>query len=127
MKEEEKEALERIEKWLNKEESYCTDEDIKTVLNLIKTQKAELERLKKQSKNLDKEAQAYLEQLAGDSGMKERTIALLQAELEKKDGIIKSMAECIYEEPTFGYGKLKDINTPEKITDYFTKLAEEEK
>lgn len=60
MEEEEKEALERIEKWLNKEESYCTDEDIKIILNLIETQKAEIEKYKKENHDLKEKLQMYI-------------------------------------------------------------------
>ena len=64
---------------------------IDLALNLIETQKAEIEKLEKQSKNLDKEAQAYFEESIGDNGFKNRTIALLQAELEKKDKRISDL------------------------------------
>jgi hypothetical protein len=40
-------------------------------------------------------------------------------ELDKKDKVIDMMAECIDGEPTFGYGHLRDINTPEKVKKYF--------
>lgn len=44
-------------------------------------------------------------------------------ELEKKSKIIDEMAEYIYEDlPEFGI--FKDINTPEKIKEYFTNKAE---
>ena len=45
-------------------------------------------------------------------------------EIEKKDKIIDLMAEWLYEDDTsFGYGKLKDINTSEKIKQYFERKA----
>ena len=47
-------------------------------------------------------------------------LAEKSAEIEKKDKIIDLMAEWLYEDDTsFGYGKLKDINTSEKIKQYF--------
>ena len=45
-------------------------------------------------------------------------------EIEKKDKIIDLMSEWLYEDDTsFGYGKLKDINTSEKIKQYFERKA----
>ena len=47
-------------------------------------------------------------------------LAEKSAEIEKKDKIIDLMSEWLYEDDTsFGYGKLKDINTSEKIKQYF--------
>ena len=65
------------------------------ILKLIEKQQAEIERLEKQSKNLDKEAQSYLEELMGDSGMKERTIAQLQAELEEQTNDNKELNKVL--------------------------------
>ena len=48
--------------------------------------------------------------------------------LEKKEKIIDEMAEWLYGDDTsFGYGNLKDVNTPEKIKQYFEKKVEEDK
>lgn len=100
---EEKEALERIEKWLNKEESYCTDEDIKTVLNLIKTQKAEIE-------NKEKQIEKYINMLATND-------MLHVLECEEKDKIVDLMAEQL----------TTPINDKKWVIEYYTKLVEEEK
>ena len=49
-----------------------------------------------------------------------------KAEIEKKDKIIDLMAEWLYGDDTsFGYGKLKEINTPEKIIEYFENKVKE--
>ena len=152
--EEEEEAIKIIEELLQSEEPICEYmlkhqevEAMRKLLNIIETQKAEIEnlkwknniyvksikshkaeieRLEKQSKNLDKEAQAYLEELAGDSGMKERTIALLQAEIEKKDKMINLMAEKLVEDTDWYFSEF-DCYTKEDFIKYFTELAEEEK
>ena len=48
-----------------------------------------------------------------------------QEELEKKDKVIEEMALWLYEDDTsFGYGNLKEINTQEKIKEYFYKKVE---
>ena len=51
-------------------------------------------------------------------------VTIKDAEIEKKDKVIDMMAECIDGEPTFGYGHLRDINTPEKVKEYFYKKIE---
>ena len=48
-----------------------------------------------------------------------KAIETVLNELDKKDKVIDMMAECIDGEPTFGYGHLRDINTPEKVKKYF--------
>ena len=54
-------------------------------------------------------------------------LAEKSAEIEKKDKIIDLMAEWLYEDDTsFGYGKLKDINTSEKIKQYFERKVKNE-
>lgn len=97
MTEKEKEAIENLKSLKEFKQTYYSyiglkvdvkaDEEIKdtvnTILNLIEKQQEEINKLTKQNKNLDKEAQAYLEELAGDSGMKERTINYLQNKLEE--------------------------------------------
>ena len=48
-----------------------------------------------------------------------------QKEIEKKDKIIDEMAKWLCEDDTiFGYGGLKEINTHEKIKEYFKKKVE---
>lgn len=47
-------------------------------------------------------------------------------EIEKKDKIIDEMALWLYEDDTsFGYGNLKEINTQEKIKQYFERKVED--
>ena len=49
----------------------------------------------------------------------------LKIELEKKDKIIDLMAKWLYEDDTsFGYGRLKEVNTSEKIKQYFERKLE---
>ena len=49
-----------------------------------------------------------------------------QIELEEKDKIIDEMAKWLYEEDNlFGFGIFKEINTPEKIKEYFKKKVED--
>lgn len=56
---------------------------VKIVLNLIEKLQKENEELKNRCRNLDKEAQAYLEELAGDNTLTRRTIKQLQEENEE--------------------------------------------
>lgn len=85
----------------NEEATYLREESymLETVLNMLKENSAEI-----QQKNTE--------------------LAEKNAEIEKKDKIIDLMAEWLYEDDTsFGYGKLKDINTSEKIKQYFERKA----
>ena len=65
--------------------------------------------------------------LREESYMLETVLSMLKQkdkEIEKKDKIIDLMSEWLYEDDTsFGYGKLKDINTSEKIKQYFERKA----
>ena len=71
---------------------------------LIDTMQAEFERLEDLEDNTD----------------------MLKMELEKKNKIIDLMAKWLYEDDTsFGYGKLKEVNTQEKIKEYFIRKVEE--
>ena len=56
------------------------EEAKKAVLNLIEKLQKENEELKNRCRNLDKEAQGYLEELAGDDTLSTRTIKQLQEE-----------------------------------------------
>ena len=54
-------------------------------------------------------------------------ISKYQAELENKDKVINEMAKWLYEDDTsFGYGNLAEVNTQEKIIEYFTNKVERE-
>ena len=47
-------------------------------------------------------------------------------ELNKKDKIIDLMSKWLYEDDTsFGYDKLKDVNTSEKIKQYFERKVKD--
>ena len=47
-------------------------------------------------------------------------------EIEKKDKIIDLMSKWLYEDDTsFGYDKLKDVNTSEKIKQYFERKVKD--
>ena len=57
----------------------------------------------------------------------EDNTTMLKYEIEKKDNVIHMMVGWLYAEDTgFGYGALKDINTPEKIEEYFYKKVGKE-
>ena len=78
-------------------------EAVETLLNYIDTMHKEFDRLE---------------------GIEDNT-AMLKMELEKKDKVINMMTGWLYAEDTgFGYGALKDINTPEKIQEYFYKKVQ---
>lgn len=50
-----------------------------------------------------------------------------QEENKKKDKIIDEMADWLYKDDTiFGYGKLKNVTTPNEIKQYFKNKAEKE-
>lgn len=59
------------------------NEAIQIISNLIKKLQKENEELNNRCRNLDKEAQAYLEELAGDNTLTRRTIKQLQEENEE--------------------------------------------
>ena len=106
LKEEKEQAW---EEWNNLEQgSYGTEQKLK---QQIKELRKENEELNNRCRNLDKEAQAYLEELAGDNTLTRRTIKQLQEENEelKKDyyNVINkienkidildiAISECIY-------------------------------
>ena len=78
LKEEKEQAW---EEWNNLEQgSYGTEQKLK---QQIKELRKENEELNNRCRNLDKEAQAYLEELAGDNTLTRRTIKQLQEENEE--------------------------------------------
>lgn len=78
LKEEKEQAW---EEWNNLEQgSYETEQKLK---QQIKELRKENEELNNRCRNLDKEAQAYLEELAGDNTLTRRTIKQLQEENEE--------------------------------------------
>jgi hypothetical protein len=87
MNEEEKRKYEAFQYWIqtNTEKGVTTIPDnlCLFVVNLIKSLQKENEKLNNRCRNLDKEAQAYLEELAGDNTLTRRTIKQLQEENEE--------------------------------------------
>lgn len=65
------------------EENESVNKSIELILNLIEKLLKENEKLNNRCRNLDKEAQAYLEELAGDNTLTRRTIKQLQEENEE--------------------------------------------
>ena len=66
-------------------------EAIETVLNELEKKDNKIKELEGRCRNLDKEAQSYLEELMGDSTLKNRTIKQLNLELEKKEAEIDKL------------------------------------
>ena len=127
-----KEAIERLKRidirfflsGMNEQSNYIVDEAdkvnkaIETVLNLLQTQQTETLEYKKTITQDNKEYEHMKKSLKG-------IISRSNAEIEKKDEIIDLMAEWLYEDDTsFGYGNLKDVNTSEKIKQYFERKVE---
>jgi hypothetical protein len=117
MNDKEKETVEELKKQLrlaiNIDDVTTTirNDDAEAILNLIEKLQKENEELNNRCRNLDKEAQAYLEELAGDNTLTRRNIKQLQEENEelKKDyyNVINkienkidildiAISECIY-------------------------------
>lgn len=65
------------------EENESVNKSIELILTLIEKLLKENEKLNNRCRNLDKEAQAYLEELAGDNTLTRRTIKQLQEENEE--------------------------------------------
>ena len=89
MNEEEKKAIEFVEdliSWSVELDLYPKKEEcekLETILNLIKKLQEENKELNNRCKNLDEEAQAYVEELMGDSTLKDRIINRLNKENEE--------------------------------------------
>ena len=65
------------------------------------------------------EAKSYLENYKYDNEVYE-AIQVLLNELDKKDKTIDMMAEWLYnDDSSFGLFGLREVNTPEKIKEYF--------
>ena len=79
--------------------------------------------LKTMKENIDKKYLKSRNSVAIETVL--NLIKTQQAEIEKKDKMIDLMAEWLYEDDTsFGYGNLKEVNTPEKIKQYFERKVE---
>ena len=89
MNEEKKKAIEFVEdliSWSVELDLYPKKEEcekLETILNLIKKLQEENKELNNRCKNLDEEAQAYVEELMGDSTLKDRIINRLNKENEE--------------------------------------------
>lgn len=72
------------------DEANKVNNAIEIVLNELDKKDKQIKELSGRCKNLDREAQSYLEELAGDSGLKDRIIKI-------QDKVIDMMAEYIEE------------------------------
>ena len=152
MKEEEKETIERINKFLSLSPNEMLnfkidlDSDIQTILNLIETQKAEIEEL-----NRENERQHELLCNIHNKNEQEKVDLRLQyiAEIEKKNKMIDELKKLIEEinetARNWQDSSLKRLqiildmateiflkeplkyNNKFEVIEYFTKLVEEEK
>lgn len=100
-------------------------DDIQAVLNELEKKDNKIKELEGRCRNLDKEAQSYLEELMGDSTLKNRTIKQLNSKLEKADTVIDLMADKLVEAHEWFYSEF-DNYTKEDFKQYFYKKASEE-
>ena len=102
-------------------------DDIQAVLNELEKKDNKIKELEGRCRNLDKEAQSYLEELMGDSTLKNRTIKQLNSELEKKDKVIDLLAEQLDGLAIFDIAKEEPLILGDKegVKQYFYKKAEE--
>ena len=100
---------------------------IETVLSELEKKDNKIKELEGRCRNLDKEAQSYLEELMGDSTLKNRTIKQLNLELEKKDKIIDLMAEQLAGLAIFDIEKDEPLilGDKEEIKQYFKEKVED--
>ena len=93
---------------------------------------AEEEMTKSIMKNLDSSIIfKYISNLENELKLKDDQIEYVKNEygrtIEEKDKVINEMAKWLYEDDTsFGYGNLAEVNTQEKIKEYFTNKVERE-
>lgn len=99
---------------------------IDTVLSELEKQDNKIKELEGRCRNLDKEAQSYLEELMGDSTFKNRTIKQLNLELEKKDKQIDLMAEQLAGLAIFDIEKDEPLilGDKEEVKQYFKEKVE---
>lgn len=92
----------------------------------IISDKEYMKKLRNSIQNVLKELQLAKEALKDKCEIAdERNQLLIQN--KKKDKIIDEMAKWLYEDDTwFGYGKFKEINTSEKIKQFFLKKVDEQ-
>lgn len=116
LKEEKEQAW---EEWNNLEQgSYETEQKLK---QQIKELKKENEELNNRCRNLDKEAQAYLEELAGDNTLTRRTIKQLQEENEElKNNTRKNENELEFDIDCDWIALQKMLDESEKSNEYIS-------
>ena len=69
---------------------------------------------------------SMLKEKSAEIEQKNTELAEKNAEIERLNRRIDLMSEWLYEDDTsFGYGKLKDVNTSEKIKQYFENKVKE--
>lgn len=148
-----KEAISELEEFRNFKHTYygnawtkvevCADDEMKgkidKIINLIKTQQKEIEKLKKQSKLTAEEHEKVFNEFEKKIEKKDTLIHTMQAEferledledntdmlkleLQKKDKIINEMAIALYDE-----WYMPSLNTVEKIKEYFLNEVEKER
>ena len=99
MNEEEKKVIKMLDKFTTEHKFYNIkhtdnlEDNIEIVLNLIEKLQKENEKLNNRCRNLDKEAQGYLEELVGDDTLSTRTIKQLQKENEELKEINEQLSE----------------------------------
>ena len=110
-KEEEKE-LDKLKTYLE----YAKTDNLEEVIVSIKTIETVLNILKQKDEQIAKYEKIY----------KEYDCYRWVKELNMKDKIIDLMSKWLYEDyKIFGYGKFKDVNTSEKIKQYFERKVKD--
>lgn len=125
LKEEKEQAW---EEWNNLEQgSYGTEQKLK---QQIKELRKENEELNNRCRNLDKEAQAYLEELAGDNTLTRRTIKQLQEEneeLKNKLSLKQFDVNIVYNDYLEKLDEYERNNIPkQKVKDKIEELEKDE-
>lgn len=88
-----------------------------------------LEKLKKHNKELLRKLRNRVKEVKklNKYSLYKKEFKTLNKQLKNKDKIINLMADWLYKDDTsFGYGKLKNVTTPNEIKQYFKSKAEKE-
>lgn len=104
------------------------NEEEKKALRVINTRTRRLlDELEIEKENMSDELRiAYLMQEIRANKTILNLIEKLQKENETKEKIIDDMADWLYKDDTsFGYGKLKEVNTKERIVKFFENKTEQ--
>lgn len=115
-----------VQSIIENQQYYIFQKQIEKYERHIEKLQKENEGLNNRCRNLDTEAQAYLEELAGDSTLKNRTIKQLNLELEKKEKQIDLMAEQLAGLAIFDIDKDESLilRDKEEIKQYFKEKVE---